>query len=87
MARLPINQTIETREPVIEVDAGLDPGAHRFQLVVFDAAGNRSAPDVATVQIRRGTIPTPPGGIVVDRVTPVGRTAPATRTRRRRTDS
>jgi hypothetical protein len=86
MARLPINQTIETREPVIEVDAGLDPGPHRFQLVVFDAAGNRSAPDVATVEVRRGTVPTPPGGVVVDRVTPVVISG-ASRTRRRRTDS
>jgi hypothetical protein len=45
-------QTIETREPTISVDPGLAPGRHLFQLEVFDDAGNRSKPDVATVEIQ-----------------------------------
>jgi hypothetical protein len=45
------NQTHVTTEPVIQVDAGLVPGTYRFQLIVVDDAGNRSAPAVQTVQI------------------------------------
>ena len=54
-----------TREPTITVDAGLPVGRHRFRLEVVDAAGLRSAPDEAIVEVQRiiidpGRIPTGP---------------------------
>lgn len=42
---------LTTRVPVIEVDAGLPAGVHRFQLVVVNAVGVRSAPDEILVQV------------------------------------
>jgi hypothetical protein len=50
-------QTIETRAPTIVVDPGLSPGRHRFQLEVFDAAGNRSKPATAVIEIRPAPAP------------------------------
>jgi hypothetical protein len=65
--RLPLNQTIETREPTIEVDPGLEPGRHRFQLEVFDEAGNRSRPAVVIVEIQRSIVePTRPTDPLID---------------------
>jgi len=43
---------VTTREPKIEVDPGLPVGTHRFQLIVIDRNGAKSAPDVATVQVQ-----------------------------------
>lgn len=51
MARFVVGRPLTTREPVIEVDAGLPAGVHRFQLVVVNAAGVRSAPDEVLVQV------------------------------------
>ena len=62
MARFIVGQPIATDTPSITVDAGLPMGGHRFQLEVFDAAGNRSVPDVATVAVRDPAIPTEPTG-------------------------
>jgi hypothetical protein len=45
-------QTIATQAPTIVVDPGLPPGRHRFQLEVFDAAGNRSKPATAVVEVQ-----------------------------------
>ena len=50
-------QTIATQAPTIAVDPGLPPGRHRFQLEVFDAAGNRSKPATAVVEIRPAPAP------------------------------
>jgi hypothetical protein len=50
-------QTIETRAQTIVVDPGLPPGRHRFQLEVFDAAGNRSKPATAVIEIRPAPAP------------------------------
>jgi hypothetical protein len=60
------NQPITTRENVVLVEQ-LTPGRHRFQLVIVDSAGQRSAPAVAVVQVIALTIPPPtppltPGG-------------------------
>lgn len=44
-------QTIATQAPTIVVDPGLPPGRHRFQLEVFDAAGNRSKPATTVVEV------------------------------------
>ena len=52
MAKLSVGQTLETRAPTIVVDAGLAPGRHRFQLAVFDEAGNRSKPATVVVEIQ-----------------------------------
>jgi hypothetical protein len=60
MARFVLNQTIETAEPTIAVDAGLPPGRHRFQLVVIDDAGRRSRPVEAIVEIQREIVRPPP---------------------------
>jgi hypothetical protein len=60
MARFAVGQTVETREPTIAVDPGLEPGRHRFQLEVFNEAGMRSPLATAIVEVQR-TI-TPPGG-------------------------
>lgn len=76
MAAFTPGQPIMTAEPVIDVDAGLSVGTHRFQLVVVDAQGNRSLPDIQTVTITRFTI-TPPvigpiGPVVpIDPVVPI----------------
>jgi hypothetical protein len=45
-------QTIATQAPTIVVDPGLPPGRHRFQLEVFDAAGNRSKPATTVVEVQ-----------------------------------
>ena len=60
MATFIIGRPITTREPTIAVDAGLPVGQHRFQLVIVDEAGTRSAPDVAVVSVQRIVLPVPP---------------------------
>lgn len=52
MARFVVGRPLTTREPAIVVDAGLAAGVHRFQLVVVNAAGAKSAPDEVLVQVR-----------------------------------
>ncbi len=69
-----LNQPFETDQPEVDVDPGLPPGTYRFQLVVVNQAGRRSAPATVTITVRPRTI-TPP--VVVDPrlgavVTPVG---------------
>jgi hypothetical protein len=71
MARFVLNQTIETAEPTIAVDAGLPPGRHRFQLVVIDDAGRRSRPVEAIVEVQREVVPPPPVIRTDPRVGPV----------------
>ncbi len=58
MARFAVGRPVKTREPVVTVDGGLDPGVHRFQLVVTTVDGRVSKPDVVSVTVARG-IPTP----------------------------
>jgi hypothetical protein len=72
MVQFALNQTIETREPTIVVDPGLALGRHGFQLEVFDAAGNRSRPDVAVVEVQRETVTPPPDRLVGPARPPVG---------------
>lgn len=77
MATFIPGQPIITDQPFIDVDAGLSAGTHRFQLVVVDAQGNRSAPDIRTVTVFRLTIPTPTGPIgPVIPIDPVSPTSP-----------
>ena len=51
MSTFKVRQTIETRTPTIVVDPGLPPGRHRFQLEVFDEAGNRSKSATAVIEV------------------------------------
>lgn len=59
MARFAVGQAISGVEPAIVVDAGLPVGGHRFQLVVVDSAGRRSAPVEAVVTVARVLTPLP----------------------------
>ena len=67
MARFAVNRPITTSEPTVTVDAGLPIGRHRFRLEVIGAAGSRSAPDEAIVEVQ---------SIVVDPRPPVPPTDP-----------
>jgi hypothetical protein len=46
----------ESAKPSVVVDAGLAEGTHRFQLVVFNQRGQRSAPVIVDVIVSRSTI-------------------------------
>lgn len=50
MTQLEINKPVVTRVSVLDVD-GLKAGTYRFQLRVFDDAGNVSQPDIVSVQV------------------------------------
>jgi hypothetical protein len=54
VARFTVGRPITTREPVIEVDPGLRPGTHRFQLEVETGDGRVSKPDVVAVTVVDG---------------------------------
>jgi len=75
MAKFVPGQPIATDQPFIDVDAGLSVGTHRFQLVVVDAEGNRSAPDIQTVTVMRIPIRPPIVG-PVGPVTPINPVTP-----------
>jgi hypothetical protein len=51
VATFSIGKPITTREPFIEVDPGLKPGTHRFQLEVETTDGRLSPPDVVAVTV------------------------------------
>ncbi len=58
MAKFAVGQSLTTREPAVVVDAGLPAGIHRFQLIVVNERGVKSAADVAEVQVQASpTIP------------------------------
>lgn len=56
MAEFRLNRPVTTRDPRVTVDAGLPAGRHTFELVVRDAAGNRSVPARVVVVVQ----PPPP---------------------------
>jgi len=58
MTRFAVGRPVETREPGVTVDAGMKPGAHRFQLVVVTSDGRESPPAVVTVKVVEGRAPT-----------------------------
>jgi hypothetical protein len=62
MPVLAINQPIEQRGPTLVVSNRLEPGAHRFALVVVNDRGTVSEPDLFTVTVRRAVVvePVPP---------------------------
>jgi len=45
------NQPVVTRESSVVVENRLEPGRHRFRLVVVDDDGNESAPDEVVVVV------------------------------------
>ncbi len=63
MARFTIGEPITTAEPFIQVDAGLKPGRHRFQLEVVTANGRVSSPDQAIVTVLEGRVIGPAGPV------------------------
>lgn len=63
MADFTRQHVFRTREPVLIVDKGLQPGVHTFQLVVEDESGNRSKPVQVKVEIVR----------ILEPITPVTR--------------
>jgi hypothetical protein len=67
MADFGAQRSFTTDQPTITVDGGLPAGRHRFQLVVVDKDGLRSAPVERVVTIRERIIvepdPTPPGPV------------------------
>jgi len=56
VARLAIGQPLSQPHPMLTVENALQPGRHRFRLVVTDNAGNESAPDEIVIIVR----PAPP---------------------------
>ena len=77
MTSFAVGKPVVTRMPTIEVDAGLKPGNHRFQLEVVDNSGNRSRPVQASVLItERGGGTSGPGNGPGN--TPPGRTGGTT---------
>ena len=59
MPVLALNQTIEQREPLLVVSNRLEPGLHRFSLVVVNDRGVASEPDLLTVTVRRAVVVDP----------------------------
>lgn len=47
---------VKTAEPRVVVDAGLEVGTHRFQLVVLTSDGRQSPPDVVDVVVSRASV-------------------------------
>lgn len=53
MATFTRGRPVQTREPFVEVSNRLDPGVHRFRVVVTNADGVQSRPVTLTVEIAR----------------------------------
>lgn len=91
MARFVVNTPITTREPSVTVDAGLPIGRHRFRLEVIDAAGLRSRPVDAIIEVQRLVVrpdvvipPTDPIRPVLDPRVPIRPTGRSVSSPRRR---
>ena len=69
MADFTRQRQFKTREPVLIVDKGLQPGVHTFELVVEDDSGIRSKAALVKVEVVRLIIPVTP-------VVPVGPVGP-----------
>lgn len=62
----------KTREAVLQVDKGLPPGIHIFQLVVADQSGNKSKAAQVKVEIMGIRVPVPPAVPVIPVVPVIG---------------
>jgi hypothetical protein len=77
MPVLALNQPVEQREPLLTVQNRLEPGVHRFALVVVNERGAQSEPSVISVTVRRGIVVNPgpvlvnPGVVRPDPIGPV----------------
>jgi hypothetical protein len=71
MTKFAVGQAVTTTTPTIVVDAGLAIGSHRFQLVVVDSAGLRSAADIRVIAVQRSIVVGPVTGPVISSVGPV----------------
>lgn len=60
MADFTRQREFTTREAVLPVDKGLQPGIHTFQLVVTDESGNQSKAAQVRVEVVRFTVPVVP---------------------------
>lgn len=49
MPKFVLNKPVVTEEPVVRVEAGIEPGERVFTLVVVDDDGNESQPAEAVV--------------------------------------
>jgi len=65
MATFTVGKAIATTTPSIVVDAGLPVGQHRFQLMVMTDTGQRSQPDIATIDIQKPIIVIQPSPVIV----------------------
>jgi hypothetical protein len=87
MAKFEVRRPLTTREPTVVVDGGLPVGVHRFELIVVNAAGVKSAPDQVLVQIQAVTPLSPVSPLTpvspVSPLTPVSPVAPVIPTRPR----
>ncbi len=63
MPKFVVDRPIETAEPRVVVEGGLDAGSHRFQLEVVTADGRRSAPMLFALKVVKPL--TPDDGFVV----------------------
>lgn len=69
MVQLAVGKTLQSKEPTLAIDAGLDPGLHGFRLVAVRADGTSSPPVEVTVTVaKRLVLPVPP--VVVPPVVP-----------------
>lgn len=57
MPVLSVGKPLESKAATLLVENRLAAGLHRFALVVIDADGNESEPDVLTVAVRSPTAP------------------------------
>jgi hypothetical protein len=64
--------------PSVVVDAGLEPGEHRFRLVVVNQRGTQSQPVEVTVTVVR-LVPRPPLPTPIPRPTPLPLPSPPSR--------
>lgn len=51
MVTLVPGRPVDRATPVLRIDAGLQPGLHRFRLVAVDSSGRHSQPDEVWVRI------------------------------------
>jgi len=70
MAKFVLGQPVVTAVPNAVVDAGLPVGQHLFQLEVLTDSGQKSAPDIAVVQVEASVAPLQPVPVVVPPVDP-----------------
>lgn len=82
MAQFVVNKPVVQSDPVVKVEVSADNplplGENRFELVVIDNAGNKSAPTMISIIVRDAEAPTAildmidDNGKVIDPIIPFG---------------